>query len=48
MYGFNRNSDRYVLKVRAIDILTRMYHLNRPLVLEKALGYQDLGLDLES
>lgn len=48
VYGFNRNSDRYVLKVRALDILARMYYLNRPLVLERALGYQDLELDLES
>ena len=48
VYGFNRNSERYVLKVRSFDIMTRMYHLNRALVIERAVGYQDLALDLEN
>ena len=48
VYGFNRNSERYVLKVRSFDIMTRMYHLNRAMILDRALGYQDLQLDLES
>ena len=48
VYGFNRNSERYVLKVRSFDIMTRMYHLNRAMVVQKALGYQDLQFDLES
>ena len=39
IYGFNRNSERYVLKVRSFDIMTRMYFLNRSVVIERALGY---------
>lgn len=42
VYGFNRNSERYVLKVRSFDIMRRLYHLNRALVAKKAMGYQDL------
>ena len=48
MYGFNRNSERYVLKVRSFDIMRRLYHLNKRMVAEKAVGYQDLALDLEN
>ena len=48
MYGFNRNSERYVLKVRSFDIMRRMYHLNRTDVIDKALGYRDVQLDLEN
>lgn len=48
VYGFNRNSERYVLKVRSFDIMARMYHLNRQMVVERAFGYQDLQYDLES
>lgn len=48
MFGFNRNSERYVLKVRSFDIMTRMYHLNRAVVIQRALGYQDLQYDLEN
>lgn len=48
IYGFNRNSERYVLKVKSFDIMTRMYFLNRPIVIERALGYQDLQYDLEN
>ena len=39
VYGFNRNSERYVLKMRSFDIMTRMYFLNRVVVIERALGY---------
>ena len=42
VYGFNRNSERYVLKVRSFDIMRRLYHLNKKLVAEKAMGYRDL------
>ena len=48
IYGFNRNSERYVLKCRSFDIMTRMYHLNRAHVRDKAVGYQDLQYDLEN
>ena len=48
VYGFNRNSERYVLKVRSFDIMRRLYHLNKKMVSEKAMGYRDLQLDLEN
>ena len=42
VYGFNRNSERYILKMRSFDIMRRLYHLNKKLVSDKAMGYQDL------
>ena len=48
VYGFNRNSERYVLKVKAFDIMSRLYHLNRTMVAKQSMGYQDLQYDLEN
>lgn len=48
MYGFNRNSERYVLKVKSFDIMNRLYSLNKKLVAQKAVGYTDLAFDLEN
>lgn len=48
VFGFNRNTERYILKKKSTAVMLRLYHMNRAVIVEQALGYQDLEIDLEN
>ena len=48
IYGFNRNSERYILSKRSADIMLRLYLMNKQTIIAQNIGYQDLEVDLEN
>jgi hypothetical protein len=48
LYGFNRNSERYILKKKSYDMMLRLHHLNKTELSSQLPSSQDLEIDLEN